>query len=146
MSVLYVKDNQGNITQIRTIRGEKGIDGLGISAAEINENGELVLTYTNGNIVNLGTVAGSDGYTPVKGTDYWTEEDKAEIVKKVTEVSVARNQGAENVGKILVVDTDGNLTLTDMPEGGQTLTAGEGIRIENGIISLALENAEGGSY
>ena len=53
MSVLYVKDNQGNITQIRTIRGEKGIDGLGISAAEINENGELVLTYTDGNIVNL---------------------------------------------------------------------------------------------
>lgn len=31
-------------------------------------------------------------------------------------------------------------------EGGQTLTAGEGIRIENGIISLAIENAEGGSY
>ena len=31
-------------------------------------------------------------------------------------------------------------------EGGQTLVAGEGIRIENGIISLALENAEGGSY
>lgn len=23
---------------------------------------------------------GADGYTPVKGTDYWTEEDKAEIV------------------------------------------------------------------
>lgn len=24
--------------------------------------------------------AGADGYTPVKGTDYWTESDKAEIV------------------------------------------------------------------
>ena len=22
---------------------------------------------------------GKDGYTPVKGTDYWTDEDKAEI-------------------------------------------------------------------
>ena len=31
-------------------------------------------------------------------------------------------------------------------EGGQTLRAGEGIKIENGIISLAIENAEGGSY
>ena len=29
-----------------------------------------------------------------------------------------KNFGANNVGKILVVGTDGNLTLTDMPEGG----------------------------
>lgn len=29
-----------------------------------------------------------------------------------------KNQGAANVGKILVVGTDGNLVLTDMPEGG----------------------------
>ena len=27
--------------------------------------------------------AGVDGYTPVKGTDYWTEADKAEIVNEV---------------------------------------------------------------
>lgn len=27
--------------------------------------------------------AGADGYTPVKGVDYWTEEDKAEIVSDV---------------------------------------------------------------
>ena len=28
--------------------------------------------------------AGTDGYTPVKGTDYWTASDKAEIVAEVT--------------------------------------------------------------
>lgn len=28
---------------------------------------------------------GADGYTPVKGTDYWTDEDKAEIVAEVAE-------------------------------------------------------------
>ena len=27
--------------------------------------------------------AGADGYTPVRGTDYWTEEDKAQIVSDV---------------------------------------------------------------
>lgn len=27
--------------------------------------------------------AGADGYTPVKGVDYWTEEDKAEMVSDV---------------------------------------------------------------
>lgn len=29
-----------------------------------------------------------------------------------------KNQGSANVGKILIVGSDGNLTLTDMPEGG----------------------------
>lgn len=28
---------------------------------------------------------GTDGYTPVKGTDYWTSDDKAEIVNDVLE-------------------------------------------------------------
>ena len=36
----------------------KGSDGVGISAAEINGNGELVITYTNGNPVTLGKVVG----------------------------------------------------------------------------------------
>ena len=27
--------------------------------------------------------AGADGYTPVKGTDYFTEDDKAELVQEV---------------------------------------------------------------
>lgn len=27
--------------------------------------------------------AGADGYTPVRGTDYWTEADKAEIISDV---------------------------------------------------------------
>lgn len=61
---------------------------------------------------------GSGGYTPQKGTDYWTEADKAEMTAQVQAVCVAKNQGAENVGKILVVGTDGKLTLIDMPEGG----------------------------
>jgi hypothetical protein len=37
---------------------------------------------------NLGKVVGEDGtagYTPVKGKDYWNEEDKAEIKAYVDE-------------------------------------------------------------
>ena len=37
---------------------------------------------------------GEPGYTPVKGTDYWTEEDKAAIVQDVLEAMPA----AEEVG------------------------------------------------
>ena len=40
-------------------------------------NGKL---QYNGSDVGLKGDKGADGYTPVKGTDYWTESDKAEIV------------------------------------------------------------------
>lgn len=39
----------------------------GISNATINENGELVLTYTNGNKSNLGTVVGAQGPQGIQG-------------------------------------------------------------------------------
>lgn len=50
------------------------------SVREDADNGEF-----NGADGRDGTngVDGKDGYTPVKGADYWTEEDKTEIVKDV---------------------------------------------------------------
>lgn len=51
-----------------------GADGVGISKAEINSNGELVLTYSDGMSVNVGVVKGANG------SDYiLTETDKTEI-------------------------------------------------------------------
>lgn len=42
------------------------------------------------------------------------------VVAVTTEVSgkLDKNHGAANVGKILAIGTDGNVVLTDMPEGG----------------------------
>lgn len=42
-----------------------------------DSNGKL---QYNGSDVGLKGDKGADGKTPVKGTDYWTAEDKAEIV------------------------------------------------------------------
>ena len=36
-------------------------DAIGITNAEINENGELILKYSDGTEQNLGVVVGSDG-------------------------------------------------------------------------------------
>ena len=41
--------------------GKDGKDGRGVTNAEVNENGELILTYTDGTIQNLGKVKGADG-------------------------------------------------------------------------------------
>ena len=60
-------------------------------------------------------------------TEYKLSYTAAEINNKLGQIDnlseeianyLPKNQGSANVGKILVVGTDGNLTLTDMPEGG----------------------------
>ena len=44
-------------------------DAVGIEGAEINENGELVLTYSDGTEQNLGVVVGKDGADGTNGVD-----------------------------------------------------------------------------
>ncbi|WP_407453757.1 leucine-rich repeat domain-containing protein [Methanobrevibacter sp.] len=47
--------------------GVNGIDGIGISSSVINNDGELVVTYTNGQTANLGVVIGDKGEKGDKG-------------------------------------------------------------------------------
>jgi integrin beta 3 len=42
-------------------RGERGRDGIGLAGAMLDREGELVVTLTNGDLVNLGPVHGKDG-------------------------------------------------------------------------------------
>lgn len=76
------------------VNGTDGIDGISVSSASINESDHLILTLSNGSTVDAGYCRGEqgiqgeqgekgtngvDGYTPVRGTDYWTAADIAEI-------------------------------------------------------------------
>lgn len=87
--------------------GEDGSDGVGIQSVEqtttsAEDNGENVVTIalTNGSTFTFTVKNGSkgstgdagaagqpgeDGYSPVRGTDYWTESDIAEIKAYVDE-------------------------------------------------------------
>ena len=47
--------------------GKNGQDGISVVKSEINSNGELVVTYSNSVIDNLGKVVGSDGTKGEKG-------------------------------------------------------------------------------
>ena len=42
-------------------KGQNGADGIGITSSEINKKGELVITYSNNTVNNLGVVVGADG-------------------------------------------------------------------------------------
>lgn len=83
-----------------------------------------------------------DGYTPVKGTDYWTEADQEAIVQQtVTAIgspenigAVSVSQGVANAGKILIVDANGNLTLSDIPFSGTSGDIVGVIDADNNIV------------
>lgn len=42
-------------------KGDKGDDGVGIAYMTINNDGDLVVTYTNDTFINLGQITGEDG-------------------------------------------------------------------------------------
>lgn len=54
----------------------------GVTIVITDEQGTTTTTVHNGAPGESGA-KGDDGYTPVRGTDYWTEDDKATIVADV---------------------------------------------------------------
>ena len=86
MAVLYIKDADGNKIPIPSIKGEQGNDGTSITISSTSESaedgGNNTVTFSDGTTLSVkngskGSTgdSGNDGYTPVKGTDYWTEDD-----------------------------------------------------------------------
>ena len=76
--------------------GKDGKDGIGIAKAEINADGELVITYTDGKTVNLGKVVGADGkdgLTPFIGENgnWWIGEKDTGV--KAADAAVPAGSG-----------------------------------------------------
>lgn len=68
--------------------GAKGKDGTSVTVANINESAEdggvNTVTFSDGSVLEVKNGArGDKGDIPVRGVDYWTEDDKAEIVNDV---------------------------------------------------------------
>ena len=66
-------------------QGEKGDTGATGTKGDKGDKGDKGATGAKGDKGDTGPQgpAGADGHTPVKGTDYWTAEDKAAIVQDV---------------------------------------------------------------
>lgn len=62
-------------------------DGISVVNMDIDDNGHLICELSDGTSIDAGTVPtvkGEDGYTPVKGKDYFTEEDIQEILGRLS--------------------------------------------------------------
>lgn len=63
-------------------------NGVSVVDMAIDNSGSLICYLSDGNTVNAGivpTVKGDPGYTPVKGVDYFTEEDINEILNSLSQ-------------------------------------------------------------
>ncbi len=85
--------------------GEAGKDGISITGAEINENGELVISFSEGNPVNLGKVVGADGKNGANGVNGTNGKDGVGIagidITDDGELSITlSNDNVVNLGNI----------------------------------------------
>ena len=113
------------------IKGPKGDPG---EKGDKGDTGEAGKDGVDANVTKE-NIEAALGYTPANQTD--VDNLSEQIVNYLP-----KNQGSSNVGKILVVGTDGNLILTDMPEGG---TSGDvtGVLDESNNILLSGNLADG---
>lgn len=93
---------------INGTNGIDGKDGIGITNAEINTSGELILTYSDGKSVNLGKVVGADGkdgadlsneVEDIKAYIGYTDEDIAGLCVDYENKTFTRLAGAVNLSQ-----------------------------------------------
>lgn len=177
--VVTLSSGQTEAFQIRNgSKGREGESGVYVGSGtppdgtrvQIDPDGEEIELLTIDDIPEIATQAAGmvDVGGVVKITEQtFTDDEKAQArsnigaasASDVSELSdniadkLSINQGTANVGKILVVGTDGNLTLTDMPEGGVSgdvvgvlddsnniLLSGD---LADGTYTLKYQNADG---
>ena len=142
MSVLKIKDAEGNWQSIPALRGEKGETGAQgprgyslsasrdeankrVSIYQVQDNGSIIQAYIydgeqgpKGDTGEQGPVgsegpAGADGYTPIKGTDYFTEADKTELVADVEDMMINKGYQTEAQVNALITTALGNIAVAE---------------------------------
>lgn len=129
--------------------GKDGADGVSpvISVAEISGGHRVTITDVGGTksmdvldgAAGQAGADGADGYTPVRGTDYWTQEDKTQIVQEVIAAlgtPVFGTVDAENTITLSGVLAEGTYTLQYENEDGSltqigSITIGSGVTYTN---------------
>lgn len=101
-TITYTDDSTSTYTVYNGKDGEDGytpkkgvdyFDGTSVTVQSVSEStedgGNNVVTFSDGTELNVKNGSkgadGEPGKTPVKGTDYWTDEDKQEIVDELAE-------------------------------------------------------------
>ena len=151
-------------------QGETGADGIGIQSVEqttasTEDGGTNVITVTktdgtsftftvkNGTKGSAGSTgaagaAGKDGYTPVRGTDYWTADDIATIQSYIDEkATVFQTKSITDSGGHFTTDTvEGALQEIGAELAGVNTLLGSGIQISFTIDDETFSAVSGATW
>lgn len=150
--MLNVKDANGNWIDI------PALVGVSITGVAIDANEHLIISLSNGSTLDAGALPkaeGEKGDTPVKGTDYFTPAEIAEIEQSVlksltthewndfavnTAAAELPDENAAVYTKINgIVSLQGAIRLISALESGTALTVGtlpEGFRPKNNVYTM----------
>lgn len=129
-------------------KGDAGADGIGVASIDTNENGELVITYTDGETVNLGKIIGPEGAKGDKGDTGVTgaqgetgaKGDKGEEGVGVSNVTLQN-------GELVVTLSDGNKFNLGNVKGEKGDKGDDGVSVtavnltEDGELSMTFSNS-----
>ncbi len=103
--VIGAKGDKGD-TGANGQNGSNGSDGVSIVNSVINSKGELVLTYSDSTVKNLGNVVGSNGTNGINGTDGKNGVSVTTAsINSVGELVLEFSNGqVSNVGKVIGAD------------------------------------------
>lgn len=132
--------------------GAAGKDGNGVAGTTINEAGELVITYTNGETVNLGNVVGRDGKDGADG-EQGEKGDKGETGAAGEDGNGVAETAINEAGELVITYTSGetaNLGKVVGNDGAKGEKGDKGDKGEAGVdgqdgrgISSAAINSDG---
>ena len=94
---------------LESIKGEKGNDGVGIQTAIIDDNGDLIITYTDGEVVNAGHITGEKEEF-IEGTSVSCKVD--DISYKEQTISVFAEMTAVDI-----LDSDCSVDISELNHG-----------------------------
>lgn len=110
------KDGKNGVDGQNGKDGTNGADGRGITSSEINANGELVLTYSDGSTANVGAVVGAKGEKGDKGDTGATGADgknyQVDIIESTETTVELQPNKFYKFGEV----TELNLTLVEITD------------------------------
>ena len=121
--------------------GVDGQDGIGVANAEINTNGELVVTLSNNTVLNLGVVVGAKGDKGEVGATGASGADGISVINSTInsngELIISYSNGKEvNLGRVIGTKGDkGDKGDTGMP-GKDGIDAIASVSINNGELII----------
>ena len=144
-TITYTDGSKSNFMLTNGENGADGKDGVSVTAVEINDDGELVISFSEGNPVNVGKVVGIDGNDGISVTSVEINDD-GELVISFSEgnpVNLGRVVGIDGKNGISVtaveINDDGELVISFSEGNPVNLGRVVGIDGKNGISVTAVE-------